>query len=102
MPLPEPGGLLDREFDIDGVRVGLLAEVEVSGDELHLKDVAVYPLDSSRADLGAAALLRAARRNLLPEIRQEGFRTLRVTAERLSGARPGRIVDLIITLRETS
>lgn len=73
----------------------------MSGDQVHLGDVAIYPLDTCRADVGAAALLGAVRGTLIPELRQEGFRTLRITAERLSGARPGRTVDLILTLQET-
>jgi Holliday junction resolvase len=45
--------------------------------------------------------MRALRRDLMPELRREGFTILRITGERLSGANPGRIVDLILTLPES-
>lgn len=98
MPLPGPGQLFDREFTAEGVRIGLLAEVEVAGSEIHLKDIVVYPRDAPRATIGAAAVLRALRSELMPELRDAGFTTVRITGERLSGAHPGRIVDITLEL----
>ena len=81
-----------------GVRIELLAEVEVDGTTPHLRDVALYPVDVRHADAGAGPLLRAAREALFPGIRAAGFSRLRVTGTRLSGPRRGRIVDLTIDL----
>ena len=55
---------------------------------------------TEHASVGAAALVRALRSELIPQIRAEGFQRLRITGTRLSGARPGRTLDLTIELTE--
>jgi hypothetical protein len=97
---PEPGGLFERSFEVEGSVVELLAEVEIAGITLHLRDVAIFPAGPERASVGAAALFRVLRRQLLPDIRSYGFSRLRITGTRLSGARPGRKVDITIDLTE--
>ncbi len=92
------GGLLEWHADIEGVRIELLAEVVVSGTTLHLRDVAIYPVGVERGAVGVAALMRAARAELFPAVREAGFERLRVSGTRLSGTRPGRIVDVTINL----
>ena len=92
------GELLEAHVQIEGVRIELLAILEVSGTTLHLRDLAIYPAGVERANVGVAALLRAARRDLSPDLRAAGFERLRITATRLSGANPGRTVDLTIDL----
>ena len=82
----------------DSVRIELLAVVQVSGTTLHLQDLVIYPAGVERATVGVAALLRAAGRDLFPELRAAGFDRLRITATRLSSANPGRTVDLTIDL----
>ncbi len=93
------GEFLEWHADIEDTRIELLAEVEVSGTTLHLRDVAIYPVGVDRGAVGVAALLRAARAGLFPAVREAGFDRLRVSGTRLSGARPGRIVDVTIDLQ---
>ena len=92
------GELLEAHVEIEGIRIELLAVVQVSGTTVHLQDLAIYPAGVERATVGVAALLRAARRDLFPDLRAAGFDRLRITATRLSGANPGRTVDLTIDL----
>lgn len=92
------GELFEWHTVIGGVRIELLAEVETDGTTLHLKDIAVFPAGVDRAEVGLGPLVAAARRDLFPKVRSAGFRRLRVTAVRRTGARPGRIVDLSIDL----
>lgn len=92
--------LFEWAADLGDVRLEVLAEVVVLEKELHLRDIAVFPAGTGRASLGAAALLGALRRELIPQIRAEGFRRLRITGTRLSGARPGRTLDITIDLTE--
>ncbi|MEA2826593.1 MAG: hypothetical protein QOG43_1032 [Actinomycetota bacterium] len=92
------GELLEAHVEIEGFRIELLAVVQVSGTTVHLQDLAIYPAGVERATVGVAALLRAARRDLFPDLRAAGFARLRITATRLSGANPGRTVDLTIDL----
>jgi hypothetical protein len=94
----EAGELFEWHVVVEGVPIELLAEVEVSGSTLHLRDVAVFPVGVERADVGLRPLVRAARSKLFPDLRAAGFSRLRVTGTRLSGVSPGRIVDLTIDL----
>lgn len=94
----EAGELFEWRVVVAGVGIELLAEVEVSGATLHLRDVAVFPVGVDHAHVGLRPLMRAARSELFPVLRAAGFSRLRVTATRLSGASPGRIVDLTINL----
>jgi hypothetical protein len=98
----EPGALFEWTIDIDDVRIELLAEVELDGTTLHLRDVAIFPSGTEQASLGAAVLLRALRQELIPQIRAAGFEGLRITGTRLSGARPGRTLDITINLTRDS
>ncbi|HET7489284.1 MAG TPA: hypothetical protein VFJ85_15235 [Acidimicrobiales bacterium] len=92
------GDLFEWATVAAGVRVELLAEVEIEATTLHLRDVAVFPVGVDRAVVGARALVAAARAELFPGLRAAGFTRLRVTGERLTGPRRGRIVDLTIDL----
>ena len=94
------GMLFEWAVDLGDVRIEVLAEVVVSEQVLHLRDISIFPTGTGQASVGAAALLRALRRELIPQIRAEGFRRLRITGTRLSGARPGRTLDITIDLTE--
>jgi hypothetical protein len=98
---PEAGGLFERSFDVEGSVVELLAEVEITGATLHLRDIAIFPAGAERAGVGTPALIRVLRRELLPEVRSFGFDRLRITGTRLSGAGPRRKVDITIDLTES-
>ncbi len=91
------GDLFDAAFVVDGLRVEVLAEVEISGTTLHLRDIAIYPAGVSRPD-GLRALLAVTRGELFIGARSAGFEVLRITGARLTGSNPGRIVDLTIEL----
>lgn len=91
-------GLIEWSTIVGGVRVELLAEVTVEGPTIHLRDVAIFPAGTDRATVGAAALLHAIRQELGVELRSAGYQRLRVTGTRLSGASPGRTVDIEIDL----
>ena len=101
MPLPAPGDLFEREYTVGGVRIGLLAEVEISEGEIHLKDIAIYPLGAQSAPVGVVAIRRILRNELMAELRREGFSVLRITGQRLSGGHRGHIVDLRIRIPES-
>jgi hypothetical protein len=98
---PRSGELFERSFDVAGAVIELLAEVVVEGSTLHLRDIAIFPAGTEHASVGARALLQVLRSQLVPELRGYGFDRLHITGTRLSGAHPGRNVDLTIDLRET-
>ena len=92
------GELYERSLETPAGRVDVLAEVVLRGDQIELRDIAVYPSGPGRMTVSAGELLGWARL-ALAELAADGFLELRVTGTRLSGARPGRRVDLLIRLR---
>lgn len=94
----DDGGLYEYSFETSEGWVDVLAEIVVAGTTLELRDIAIYPRSATRLDVSPAELLRAAR-SALDEMSAAGFLELRVTGTRLSGASPGRRVDLNIRLR---
>lgn len=96
----QSGTLFEWAVELGEVRIEVLAEIVVLEEVLHLRDIAIFPTGTERASVGAAALMKVLRRELIPQIRSEGFRRLRITGTRLSGARPGRTLDITIDLTE--
>lgn len=97
----DTGDLFERTFTTSQGNIGLLAEVEVHGKLLHLKDVVVYE-ESGKTLTGLAKEVLAARSQLINEAIAMGFTGLRITGTRAatsSSAHPGHVVDLFIDLR---
>jgi hypothetical protein len=92
------GELYERTIETPAGRIDVLAEIFLHGHQLELRDIAVYPSGTERLAVPPSELLTWARL-ALGEIAEQGFEELRVTGTRLSGARPGRRVDLVIRLR---
>ena len=74
--------------------LGFLAEVVVEGSELHLKDLAIYPTGSGTRMAIGLTELRAVIRRIEEKASSQGFKTCLITAERLSGISPGRIIRI--------
>jgi hypothetical protein len=91
------GDLFERVFPTPAGDVALLAEVEIDGATLVLKDVAVYPVEPVRLSVGPATIARS-RDALATEIAALGFDSLRLIGIRFSGAAPGKEVDVTIDL----
>lgn len=77
--------------------VGVAGELVPSGTQLHLKDIAVYPegVDKLRIGVKQVSQIRDA---IAAEARQEGYKSLRITGDRFSGANYGKKVDVTIKL----
>ena len=87
------GESYDRYFDTGQGRIGVMADIYASGDTVELRDLVIYPEGPvRRLDVGPAAI-RSIRRVVEAELRSMGYRELRITGDRLSGANPGKHVD---------
>ena len=93
------GELFERSYETPDGTVDVLAEIVVDGRRLELRDIAIYPRRAGRLAVPTERLLRWLR-DLEAEVRSAGFVELRITETRLSGARRGRRVDVLIRLRE--
>jgi hypothetical protein len=89
------GDLYERSFDTPAGRLDVLAEIVITGSVIELRDIAIYPSGTQRVDLDPTMFLRWARQ-AVSEFADEGFSQVSVTGVRLSGARPGRRVRLVI------
>lgn len=72
-----------------------MADLETQGTTITLRDMALYPDGALELSVGANHMM-AILRQVGQEFAAQGFETLPVTGQRLSGANPGRAVDLII------
>ena len=93
------GQLYERSIQTAAGTIDVLAEIVVHGRRIELHDIAIYPRGPAALVVSVAELLRAVR-PLQDELADAGFEQLRVTGTRLSGARPGRRVDLLVELRK--
>jgi hypothetical protein len=90
-------GLIMRQFATSQGTLEMAAEVVIKGKMLHLKDIAVFPLGRESLSLGVREVV-SLRNQLAAEARSLGFEQLRITGLRLTGAYPGKKVDLLINL----
>lgn len=93
------GELYERSFDTPAGQIDVLAEIVITGLTIELRDIVVYPTGAVRLTVSPGELLGWARL-AVAEIADEGFAELRVTGTRLTGASPGRRLDLTIRLRK--
>ncbi|MCG6158092.1 hypothetical protein [Rubinisphaera margarita] len=95
---PETGDLFERTFNTSEGTLGFLAEVEVQGGTLILRDVAIY---GPRPLTGMLNDVLAARSKIIDEARAMGFQKLQITGTRVQGsssANPGHCIDITIDL----
>ncbi len=98
--VPELGKLFERVIETSQGKITLLAEVELQGEKLILKDVVIYG-DKPIPLTGLTNEIFAARRQLIEEAKAMGFKELQITGKRVlnsSSANPGHIVDVTIDL----
>jgi RHS repeat-associated protein len=95
----QSGDVIAKEFATGVGTVSMMAEAVVSGTTLHLKDLAVYPEGAKALKIGTKGMMELVQK-LKVEARELGFTQLRITGVRLTGANPGREVDIVIDLTE--
>ncbi len=93
------GDIITRTIPVRGGAVDIVADVGIQGRNLTLSRFAIDSAGSAgKLDIGVVAT-RQIFRTLTSEMRALGFHQMRLSATRLTGANPGRHVDLIIPLR---
>ena len=91
------GQLFEKVFDTSQGKVGFLSETIINGKTLHLKDIVIEPVKTGVLKVGIKEV-SALKEQLITQTRAAGFDKLILTGERLTGANPGKIVELIIDL----
>jgi hypothetical protein len=90
--------LFEWSVVVDGEEIEILAERRQVGDVIYLEDIAVYPASGASVTVGAAAVLRAARRELPKQFKGSGASSLVIRGTRVTGANPGRTVEITVSL----
>ncbi|MFC4858674.1 polymorphic toxin-type HINT domain-containing protein [Actinophytocola glycyrrhizae] len=84
-----PGEIYYHQIETDAGPLEMMAQVDVDGSVLVLKDIAVYGTGGMDRDSlgvrGAAAMLRAVREDLFPQAQSQGYTHLRITGVRRTG-----------------
>jgi len=93
------GDIIVKELTTSKGPLEMAAETVIDGRTLHLKDIAVYPKGAGSLQLGPREVM-ALRSQLAAEAKAMGFERLRITGTRLTGANPGKTVDIAIELKE--
>ncbi len=57
------------------------------GKTVHLSDVMAFPVGAERRNLGATEVLRILRQQIGPKFKAQGFQRMRITGDRISGAK---------------
>jgi RHS repeat-associated protein len=93
------GDLFETSFKAPAGNVQVLAEVEVNGSQLVLKDVAIYGENGSMVNQIGAKDLVALKNQVIQKATAEGFTSVRITGTRVAGsssAAPGKAIDITI------
>ncbi|MCO5068798.1 MAG: hypothetical protein M9910_08995 [Kiritimatiellae bacterium] len=93
----KPGEIIVKEMATSRGTLEMAAETVIEGKVLHLKDIAIFPKGAESFELGAKEVM-ALRAQLAAEAKSLGFESLRITGKRLTGANPGKLVDVTIDL----
>ncbi len=88
----------DEIFEVPGGRVGVLADIFIIGDMIEVRDTSFYAVGVEHLAIGTAQV-RVICRTIETLCVEWGFKRLRMTGDRLTGAGKGRHVDLERILR---
>ena len=95
-------GDFERVFETRAGPVGLLGTAAATGTTFELSDIAVYPIGPPGSRQIGVAEVRAGLADLKDEIARMGYDEMVITAIRVSGANPGRRVQIRMPLTEHS
>jgi len=87
------GESYSRSFPTPHGMIGVMADIYASGEILELRDLIIYPIGKEAISVGPREVL-SIRQQVEAEVRDMGYLELRITADRITGANPGKHVDL--------
>ena len=109
-PVPGTAGVHDfrggdyflHEFDVSGGRVTIGGNVTIDGGRVTISNLTAYGTEGlDRGSIGAGPLLRELNKVAGPAAASQGFTSLRIEADRVSGP-AGHKVDFTIDLKKFS
>jgi RHS repeat-associated protein len=97
--LYKTGDIIEEIVQTPQGPVKIVGEAVVEGTQLTIKNISVFSAETGeRLNVGVGNMLKAVR-PLFDGLKEAGYSTVRIVGDRLSGATPGRAVDIMKTLR---
>ena len=94
--------MYEDSIDVDGHRIDALAEVEVEGDRLILKDLAIYSNEGDIPNQIGASEFKTWLNTVKEQAKNQGFKELQIIAQRAehsTSANPCLVINKIIQLK---
>jgi len=91
------GNIFLHSYKSSSGPLDVIAEVVIKGRSIHLRDIAIFPRSDAVWKLGHKEVVEL-RGRMIDEFRALGFDSLRVSGKRITGANPGKEVDVTIDL----
>jgi RHS repeat-associated protein len=93
------GDVFEQVVESPAGPVKIVGEVVVEGTKITIKNISIFSAETGqRINVGTGNMLRAVR-SVLDGLKQAGYTEVRITGWRVSGANPGRIIDITKSLR---
>lgn len=95
------GDLYEDKINVNDIEVEGMAEIDIDGDTLILKDIAIYANGGDvKGQIGVKNIM-AWVKEVMQKAKEEGFSKLRIKGKRVqnsSSANPGHFIDMIFDL----
>ena len=94
--------MYDDSIDVDGHRIDALAEVEVEGDRLILKNLPIYSNEGDIPNQIGASEFKTWLNTVKEQAKNQGFKELQIIAQRAehsTSANPWHVINKIIQLK---
>jgi len=97
--LYKTGDIIEEVVQTPQGPVKIVGEAVVEGTQLTIKNISVFSAETGeRLNVGVGNMLKAVR-PLFDGLKEAGYSAVRIVGDRVSGANPGRAVDITKTLR---
>ena len=102
-PVFKAGELFEDSIEVNGIHVGLLAETEIDGNTVTLKDIAIYSDQGDVPNEIGSEVFFAWRRKLRKAGKQQKFKLIKGEGIRVpnsSSVNPGHEISFTIKIKE--
>lgn len=93
------GGIIDRTVQTTAGPVRIIAQVDVEGTTVTIRDIAIYPTESEAPLSAGVSEMRQAIKPILSEAKEAGLTKAKIEYHRTGGISPGTDRTLTITLK---
>lgn len=96
------GGLYEESIQVNGITIDVVAEVEINGNFLVLRDICIYARQGDMPNSVGMVFFKTMLKRIVAQAKLAGYSTLRIVGQRAlhsTSANPGMLIDRIINLK---